>query len=305
MEGTVDLLDAISVFVTVHETGSLSATSKRLGTSLPTVSRKLSELEGHLGTRLVVRSTRSVTLTDAGVTYLTAARNILDEVAAAERAARGEHEAARGELTVSAPVMLGRLHVLPIVSGYLALHPDVRVRLRLTDRNVRLVDEHVDVAVRLGELADSGLTVVRVGAVRRVICASPDYLARVGEPRTPDDLHHLACVTFDCLEVPSVWTFRRPDGRERGTMEVPIRSRLSANTAEAVIDAVLAGAGVAQVGAYQVVSAVRRGSLRTVLDGFEPEPLPVSVLHATRDPMPRKIRAFLDLLVARLRQNLA
>ena len=293
----------MSVFVAAVETGSLSATGKRLGTSLPTVSRKLSELEAHLKTRLLVRSTRRLRLTEAGATYLPACRSILDDVAAAERAATGEYAAVRGELTVSAPVMLGRTHVLPVVDAYLAAHPDVRVRLRLIDRNVHLVEENVDIAVRIGALADSGLVAARVGAVRRVVCGSPGYLARAGEPRTPDDLHRLACITFDCLDTPSIWSFAQPGSS--GITDVPVRSRLSVNTAEAVIDAAIAGIGIAQVASYQAELAVERGALRVVLRDFEAGPLPVSLLHVGPEPLPLKTRAFLDIVMARLKRELS
>ena len=299
----MDRLEAMSVFVAAVETGSLAATGKRLGMSPPTVSRKLSELETHLKARLLVRSTRRLSLTEAGAAFLPSCRGILEELAAAERVASGEYLAVRGELTVSAPVMFGRRYVLPVVNGYLAAYPDVRARLTLSDRNVHLLAEHVDAAVRIGPLADSGLVAIRVGSVRRVVCASPDYLARVGEPRSPADLHRFACVTFDCLDTPSVWTFAK--GGSTDTTEISVRPRFSVNSAEAAVEAAVAGLGLTEVASYHVASAVEQGALTVVLRDFEAAPLPVSLVHAGEGPLPLKTRAFLDLATARLRRELA
>ena len=295
----MDLLDAMLAFVTTADAGTLSAAGKRLGLSLPTISRKLSELETHLGTPLLIRSTRKQALTPAGAAYLPKARNILDEVLAAGRMVAGEHAAVRGELVVSAPLMLGRMHVLLIVDEYLSIYPEMRVRLQLTDRNADLIDDNVDVAVRIGVLADSALVAVRVGVVGRVVCGSPGYLAQVGSIRTPEDLQRLSCITFDCLDVPPVWRFAKR-GREK-VIDVPIRPRLSVNTAEAAIDAVIAGMGVTQVGSYQVAPLVAAGLLQLVLQEFEAPPLPVSLLCTSQGSLLRKTRAFLDLATAKLR----
>lgn len=299
----MDLLDAMSAFVATAEARSLSAAGKRLGLSLPTISRKLSELEAHLGTPLLVRSTRKLALTPAGTAYLSAARGILDDVLAAGRTAAGEHAAVRGELVVSAPILLGRMHVLPVVHEYLAAFPDVRVRLMLTDRNADLIDYGVDVAVRIGVLADSALLAVRVGMVGRVVCGSPGYLARADKVRTPGDLQRIGCITFDCLDRPSVWSFVSPGSGM--SIDVPICPRLSVNTAEAAIDAAIAGVGVTQVASYQVALAVRAGALQVVLKEFEAAPLPVNLLHAGHASLPLKTRAFLDLAAATLRPALS
>lgn len=299
----MDRLDAMAVLVAVMETGSLSAAGRRLGMPLPTVSRKISDLEAHLRTRILVRSTRRLQLTDAGADYLAACRRILDQVEEAERAAAGEYAAPRGELVVAAPVVFGRLHVLPIVTEFLRRYPEIRVRLTLSDRNVHLIDDHIDVAVRIGTLPDSGLVATRLGGMRRVVCAGPAYLAAHREPRTPEDLADHACITFEALGFAGSWLFADPGtGAER---RAAIRSRLSVNTAEAAVDAAVAGLGVTRVLAYQAAAAVAAGSLRILLDDFEGPPLPVSLLHAGQGLLPQKTRAFLDLATPALRQGLA
>jgi len=298
----MDRLDAMAVFVAAVESGSLSGAGRRLGMPLATVSRKLGDLEAHLKTRLLVRSTRSLKLTEAGEAYLRASRQILEAVNAAEREAGGEHLAPRGELTVSAPVLFGRLHVLPIVNAFLGRYPEVRVRLSLSDRNAHLIDDHVDVALRIGALPDSGLSARRVGSVRRVVCGAPDYFATAGEPRAPADLEAMACIAFDFLSGPAPWRFAAP-GAAEFTLSLP-RPRLSVNTAEAAVEAAAAGVGVTQVLSYQAAEQVAAGALRIVLKDFEVAPLPVSLVHVAQGATPMKVRAFLDMAGDRLRRVL-
>jgi DNA-binding transcriptional LysR family regulator len=298
----VDRLDAMSVLVAAVETGSLSAASRKLRTPLPTVSRKVSELEAHLGTRLLIRSTRRLALTDAGAGYVAACRRILEQVGEAERAAAGEYSAPRGELIVTAPVAFGRLHVLPVVGDFLAAVPEIDVRLVLADRNVRLIDDDIDMAVRIGPLPDSRMVATRVGFVRRVVCGSAAYFAAHGTPRVPEDLSHLACVTFDAMTSAAEWPF--PTARGKPDRPVPVRSRLSVNTAEAAIDAAIAGVGVTRVLSYQAAQAVQDGRLQIVLAAFEPAPLPVHLLHAAQGSLPLKMRGFLDFAAPRLRHAL-
>lgn len=299
----MDRLDAMAVLVAVMETGSLSAAGRRLGMPLPTVSRKISDLEAHLKTRILIRSTRRLQLTDAGADYLSACRRILEQVEEAERAAAGEYAAPRGELVVAAPVVFGRLHVLPIVTAFLLRYPEIRIRLTLSDRNTHLIDDHIDVAVRIGALPDSGLVATRLGAMRRVVCASPAYLATHGTPRRPEDLSDLACVTFEALGFAGSWPFA--DSGTGAERRVAIRSRLAVNTAEAAIDAAVAGLGVTRVLVYQAAAALAAGTLRIVLDDFEGAPAPVNLLHAGQGLVPQKTRAFLDLATPALRQVLA
>jgi DNA-binding transcriptional LysR family regulator len=291
----------MSVLVAVVESGSLSAAARKLGVPLPTVSRKLSDLENYLKTRLLVRSTRKLALTEAGAAYLAASKLILEQVRDAERAASGEYLSPRGDLVVTAPIVFGRLHVLPLINEFLAKFPDINVRLVLSDRNVHLIDDHVDLAVRIGLLQDSALVATRVGSVRRVICASPTYLARYGVPKGPDDLSAHACITFDALTSPAAWSFSsKTHQRQRA---VPIRSRLNVNTAEAAIDAAIAGVGLTRVLSYQAARAVAQRKLKIVLAKYEPKPLPVNLVHLGQGLMPLKTRVFLDFLASGLRRR--
>lgn len=300
----MDRLEAMSVLVAAVETGSLSAAGRKLGMPLPTVSRKLSELEAHLRTRLLNRTTRRLMLTDAGSAYLAASRRILDEVGHAEQLAAGEYSEPRGHLAVTAPIVFGRLHVLPVIAEFLAKFPQIDVRLRLSDRNARLIDEQLDVAVRIGNLSDSSLKATRVGAVRYVICASPRYLERHGVPKAPKDLSALDCVTFDDTAIATVWSFAAHAARKT-VQSVQIRSRLSVNTAEAAIDAAIAGIGVTRVLSYQAAEAVARGKLKIVLGAFERDSLPVNLVHTGQGLLALKTRSFLEFAALGLRRRLA
>jgi DNA-binding transcriptional LysR family regulator len=298
----MDRLEAMSVFLAVVEAGSLSGASRKLGAPLPTISRKLSELEAHLNTRLLLRSTRKLSLTSAGTAYVAAAKRILEEVSEAERAASGEYAAPRGELVIAAPVLFGRLHVLPIVTDFLARFAEIDIRLVLSDRNARLIDDHIDMAVRIGALPESSMMATRVGQVRRVVCGSPDYFTAHGTPQKPSDLSALTCVTFGVFDSNDAWTFPAPGSDAQRA--IPIRSRLSVNTAEAAIDAAITGVGVARVLSYQAARALADKQLQIVLADVEPEPLPVSLIHPAQSLMPQKLRVFLDFLAPRLRTRL-
>ena len=296
----MDRLDSMSTLLAAVETGSLSAASRRLGIPLATVSRKVSELETHLRTRLLVRTSRRLALTDAGRDYVAACRRILEDIGEAERAASGEYSAPRGALYITAPVVFGRLHVLPIVTAFLAAYPDINIRLMLADRMVNLLKEHADLAVRIGALADSALVATRVGSIRRVACASPAYLAANGIPRHPQDLSAHSCVTFETLMSPTSWSFTV--GRD--TLLVAVRSRLVVSTAEAAIDAAVAGAGITRVLSYQVADAMQAGKLAVVLADYEPARSPVSLVTNGQGLLPQKLRAFLDFAAPLLRARL-
>jgi DNA-binding transcriptional LysR family regulator len=195
------------------------------------------------------------------------------------------------------------LHVLPAVNEFLANYPDIDVRLLLSDRNVHLIDDHVDLAVRIGALADSSMVAVRVGSVRRVVCASPTFLAGHGTPKAPEDLSALACVTFDALTSSTAWNFTTADSRTERA--VALRSRLSVNTAEAAVDAAISGVGVTRVLSYQAANAVAEGKLRIVLAKYESEPLPINIVHIGQSLLPLKTRAFLDFVAPRIRERAA
>ena len=297
----MDRIDAMSTLVAAVDAGSLSGASRALGKPLATVSRKVSDLEAHLGTQLLVRSSRRLALTEAGQAFLASARRILEDLDEAERVASGEYRTPRGHLHITAPIMFGRLHVEPVVLDFLKAYPDITVRLTLADTLMNLVDDHVDLAVRVGRLPDSRLKALRLGEIGWVTCASPDYLARQGEPDSPDALTDHDCVMFEGLYSTASWTF----GRGSEAKDISIRPRLSVNSADAAIAAALRGAGVTRVLSYQVAEPVARGDLKLILRPFEPEALPVNLLHAGQSLAPLKLRAFLDFAGPRLKASLA
>src|SRR6516162_6677180 len=298
----MDRLETMTILLRVVDRGSFSAASRDLGVPLATVSRKVNELEAHLGTKLLVRTTRKVTLTDIGSAYVASTRRILDEIDETERIAAGEFHVPRGELIQTAPILFGRLHILPIVTEFLAAYPQINVRMLLTDRNLHLIEDHVDMAVRIGPLPDSTMVATRVGSMRTVVCASPQLLARQGVPQSPEDLAGLPCVNFEFLSPASAWPFRKST---KGTTDVPIRPRLSVTTAEAAVWAAAQGVGVTRVLHYQCADAINDGSLRIILANFEVQPLPVHLLHAGRGALPSKMRVFLDFASGRLRESLS
>lgn len=297
----MDRLDAMAVVVAAAEGGSLSAAARRLGMPLPTVSRKVSDLETHLNARLFNRSTRRLTLTDAGQAYLHACKRILEDVTEAERAASGEFSKPQGELVISAPIVFGRLHVLPAVTAFLEAYPDVQVRLVQSDRLVNLLEDHIDLAVRIGTLGDSQLVATRCGTTRRTVCASPGYLAAHGTPRHPTDLGGHAIIAFEGLTSAESWVFRD----ENADVTVAVRPKLIVNTAEAAIDAATQGAGLTRVLAYQIEQALKAGALVTTLKRFESAPVPISLVYTSQRRLPLKVRAFIDFAAPRLRARLA
>ncbi len=297
----MDRLEAMSTLLAVVEAGSLSAASRKLRTPLATVSRRVSELEAHLKTRLLNRSTRRLTLTDAGEAYIGACRRILDQLDEAEHIAAGEYRSPTGELTVTASMVLGRRHVVPVAAQFLEAYPEVLLRLRLADRVVSLQEEHVDVAIRIGALPDSSMVARQIGGVRLVVCASPAYLARRGPPATPRDLAAHDCISFVGFASPDAWNF--PIGGS--LVPVRVRSRLMVDAAEAVLDAAIAGAGIIRLYSYHVADAVRDGRLKILLEEFEPRPLPVNVIHLGGGLVPLKVRAFVDFAAPRLKAQLA
>ena len=293
----MDRLEAMSVFVAVVAAGSFSAASRQLRMPLPTVSRKVAEIEAHLQAKLLVRSTRKLVLTEAGQAYIEDCKRILEAVTEAERGASGQYNAPQGELTVTAPIVFGRLHVMPVVTDFLRAYERVDVRLLLADRALNLIEDHVDLAVRIGSLPDSRLVASKVGQIRRVVCASPAYLQERGTPRTPQDLRQHDCATFAGLTDAGSWSFR--DGET-----VRVHSRLSTSTAEAAIDATLAGIGLTCTLSYQIAEAVKAGRLQVVLKKFEPAPLPVSLIYVRESRITAKLRAFIDYAASRLRARL-
>jgi DNA-binding transcriptional LysR family regulator len=290
----------MSVLLTAAESGSLSKASRNLRLPLATVSRKVAELEAHLNATLLIRSAKGLELTPAGRSYVTAAKAILEQVNEAERAAAGEYSEPKGDLVVTAPIMFGRMHVLPVVTRFLSAFPDVAVGLVMTDRVAHFLDDQVDVALRIGPLPDSSLIATRLGEVRHVICASPDYLAAHGIPSTPDDLARHSVISFQSVSALSSWVFES----EGAEITTSFRSRLGVNTIDAAIDAGLSGAGLVRAVSYQVADHVRAGRLKIVLDAFEPAPRPVHLVYDAQNRLPLKLRAFVDFAVPRMRERL-
>jgi len=297
----MDRLEAMSIVLAVAEAGSLSAAARRLNTPVATASRKISELETHLRAKLFDRTARKLALTVAGSSYVAASRRILADLMEAERAASGEYLAPTGELIISAPVNLGRLHLIPILAEFLSVYPKIDIRLILIDRIVSLPEDHVDVALRVGVLPDSRLIALRVGSVRRVTCASPAYLAARGTPSTPDDLDRHDCIIYEGILAPDAWRFVR----DKMEIAVSVRPRLIVSNVEAACDAARAGIGIARVFSHHVAASIEAGTLVTVLDDFETKPLPVGLLYAAGRFLPIKVRAFFDFAAPRLKVRLA
>jgi DNA-binding transcriptional LysR family regulator len=297
----MDRLKAMSILVQVVDSGSFSAASRTLGIPLATVSRQVTELETHLGTRLLARTTRRLALTDAGVAYLASARRVLEDIDEAERAAAGEFHTPRGVLNLTAPVCFGRLHALPVVRDFLAAYPQISVGLTLSDRNLHLLDEHIDMAVRIGALPDSSMVATRVGSVRTVLVASPQLLAAHGTPKTPDQLAALPGVHFDVLSPGGRWSLTPSGGKP---VDIACRPRLTVSTADAAVWAACESIGVTRVLGYQCAGAVRDGALRILMEDFEPAPLPVHLIHAGRGALPTKMRVFLDFAKSALKDRL-
>jgi len=295
----MDRIGSVAVFVEVADRRSFAEAARRLGRSPTAVTRAIGELEARLGVRLLNRTTRAVGVTEAGERFLAGARRVLADLDEIERAAAGEGTAPRGELRVTAPILFGRLHVSPIMIEFLERFPDVSVALSLIDRPVDLVEEGLDVAVRIGALAESSAIASRVGALHRIVVASPDYLARCGTPKAPAELGAHAIVAFSGMDGADRWVFRG----QGGEASVAIRPRLVVTTAEAAVDAARAGFGITRVLSYQAADDIARGSLRRLLQAHEGAELPVHLLYPGGRHPPPKLRAFLDFAVPRLRRR--
>ncbi|ORT87317.1 LysR family transcriptional regulator [Burkholderia puraquae] len=298
----MDRLEAMEMLLTAVDRGSLSAAARELKIPVSTLTRKVADLEELLGTRLLIRTTRKLTLTDAGMSYVAAARRILDLVREQEHEATGEFATAKGELVVTAPVQLGRLHVLPVINQFLAQYPDITVRLLLSDRNIDLIDSHADLALRIGELADSSMIATRIGSLRPIVCASPAFLANRTPPREPDDLVKYSCVVFNSPYL-SPWRFRLPSTSKIYVLGV--KPRLEVTTPDAAVSAAVDNAGITYVFEHDADEALRNGQLEILLPQFEIEPVPVHLVHVSRNLMPIKLRHFIDFAAPKLRQSLS
>ncbi|OWT62274.1 LysR family transcriptional regulator [Achromobacter marplatensis] len=291
----------MTVFLAVAEARSFAAAARRLEMSAPTVTRSVAALEHRLGVLLLVRTTRSLRLTEAGERYAADCRRILDDVEQADDAAAGVMGAPRGALSITAPAFFGELHVMPAVLGYLRAHREVSVRTLLVDRVVNLLDEGVDVAVRIGALPDSTLTAVPVGQVRRVVCAAPAFLQKHGEPKDLDALLRFCTITAAMEGRGTQWRFQQ-DGQAR---RLSVDSQLTVTSFQAAVLAACEGWGLTQVVSYQVARHLASGALQVVLRDFELPPMPVHVVYPEGRKSSAKVRSFVDFCVDALRRDLA
>ena len=296
----MDKLRAMRVFVRIVEAGSLTAAAAALDTSLTSAVRSLASLERALGVRLLNRTTRRIALTEEGREYLERCRHVLAEVEEAESALTARQVTPAGRLAVTAPVTLGRLHVAPLATDFLSSYPQIRAELLLVDRVVDLLEEGVDVAVRIGQLPDSSLVAAPVGETRRVICASPDYLRRHGTPRRPADLTGHRCIQFTGTAGGAEWELRANGKATR----VAIRPTLSVNQVDGALDACVKGLGCARFLGYQVTDLLTAGALRCLLQECEPAAAPISVVYPHSRLLSSRVRTFVDWAVPRLRHRL-
>ena len=291
----MDRLEAMKMLLAVVDAGSISAGSRKLNAPLPSVSRKVAELERHLGASLVVRTSRNLQLTDAGREYVEAARKIMADLEEAERRASGEYQTPRGTLTITMPVEFGARYVMPIALSYMEKYPEVSLNLLSLDRTVHLVEEQVDIAIRLGDLADSSLYAVKAGEFRLLTCASPAYLQRRGVPEHPSDLADHDGIFFNKRTF--FWTFD-VDGH---SVEAVPRTRLEVNTAANCVAAAIGGAGIARLFDYQVPDELASGALVPVLEAFDQRPRPIHIVYSRQGQLTLKVRSFVDWALPRLR----
>ena len=292
----MDRFHLMTVFVAVAEAQSFSAAARRLELSPPAVTRAVSALEKRLGVQLLHRTTRIVQCTEVGERYLHDVRKVLLELQAAEESASGAHGVVQGRLSVTAPVMFGRLHVAPILIEYCDQYPSVNAEAVFVDRVVNLIEEGVDVGIRIGDLPDSTMRAIPVGEVRHVVCASPAYLEHHGIPQAPEDLLTHAIVMSTAGDLSSHWQF--------GSKIVKLKPRLTTNSNDTAIQAAVAGAGITRVLSYQVQRYLADGALRVVLSNYEPTALPVNLVHQQGRNLSARLRAFLDFAVPKLRSVL-
>jgi DNA-binding transcriptional LysR family regulator len=298
-EKQLDRLHLINVFVAVVDASGFAGAARKLNISPPAVTRAVSELEEHLGVRLFTRTTRVVRVTDAGARYVEDCRRVLADLAEADESVSGMHGAPRGRLTLTAPVLFGALFITPIVTEYLQRYPEVNASCWFLDRVVNMMDEGVDVAVRIGELPDSSMQAVRVGRVRRVICGSPDYLAAHGIPQTPEALTQHSIISASAVSPTPEWRLF-----DKGEPKlIKLQPRMLTTTNDSAVAAVASGFGLSRLMSYQVAEHLRAGRIKIVLSEFEPPELPIHLIHREGRHASKKARAFLDLAIERLRAD--
>ncbi len=285
----MDLLSPMQTFVRVVEAGSFTAVASQLNTTQPTVSRQIALLEEHLGTRLLTRTTRALTLTDDGRAFYEHALRVLEALGEAENAVGRRRGKPSGQLRLVTPSVFGRLHVMPRLAGYLARYPDVTVELIMTDDFTDLVEQGIDLAIRVGEITDPGLIARRIGIVRRITVASAAYLDRHPAPGTPQDLLDHACIVYTRLATGNRWFFA-------GAPSVEVGGRFRTDNSEAVRAGVLEGLGIAVIPAFAFSDEVASGAVQVLLRDYEPQPLPMNAVYASRRFVPLKVRSMIDHL---------
>ena len=295
----MDQLDAMRVYVAVVESQGFSAASRALGIPVPTVCRKVAHLEERLGVQLLVRSTRKVSATSSGMHYYDDARRILEDLNDSNRRVAGEYQQIKGLLTITAPALFGRLHILPIVNDFMRLHDEVEVRLLLTNHMLDMLEDHIDLGVSIGLRSPGSMKIVPVTGMRLIVCASPQYLSISGRPGKPDDLLDHETITYaqSCTQYP--WPFKMPSGEIR---EINLKSRLIVNT-EAAADSALKHMGLTQLYYYQGKSYIEAGELEVVLENYEIEPTPVILAIPQGARTPQKVSAFVDFVITELRKQ--
>lgn len=298
-EKAIDQIHLMQVYVAVGEEGGFAAAARRLDISPAAVTRAIAALEDGLGVPLLLRTTRNVRMTDAGRRYFDDTRAILASIAEASEAVSGVNAEPRGQLSVTAPVLFGRAFIMPCIVDYMRRHPQVEVNAQFVDRVVNLVEEGLDVAVRIGHLPDSSLRAVRAGRIRRVLCAAPAYLEAHGMPAHPADLLQHTVLASSAVSPGVEWRF----GLGEEALSVRMKPRLVVSSNDAALDAALAGLGITRLLSYQVAAQVERGELRLLLEEFEEEPWPVHIVHREGRHGSAKIRGFIELAVERLRAH--
>jgi DNA-binding transcriptional LysR family regulator len=295
----VDRFASLEIFVAVAEEQSFAAAARRLAISPPAVTRAVGALEQSLGVKLLQRSTRIVRLTEIGARYLLDCKRILSDLEDADQLASGAQAEVRGTLAITASALFGRAFVAPLLHSFLKRYDKINLRALFVDRVVDLIEEGLDVAVRIAHLSDASFTAIRVGAVRNVVCASPAFLKRHGVPRTPDDLKQLPMFCFSGDRSPPAWSFRAG----KRALAVRPNARLVVNSPEIAMQGAVDGEGVTRVLSYQAASELKAGRLRVILREFEPEPIPIHVIHREGRRAAARVRAFVDFAVSELRSH--
>jgi len=301
----MDQLHLMNVFVAVAEEEGFSAAARKLKMSPPAVTRAIVSLEESLGVKLLNRTTRYVRATEAGLRYLEDSKKVLALVQAADEAAAGINAKPQGHLGITAPVLFGQMFVMPGVVDYLQQYPKTEVDAIFLDRVVNLIEEGLDVGIRIGELPDSSMRALRVGQVRLIMVAAPAYLKEFGIPQIPQDITNHTIIASNAVSTSNEWSFECPEGTQSGISSIRIKPRLNVTTNDAAIKACRQGFGITRLLSYQVADYLESGELKIVLENYEPAPRPVHIVHREGRLASTKVRAFIDLMAERLRKNKA